>query len=406
MKTGLFFDTRAKAGPQDGAETHYPVKVSISVRSSTAYIGTGIRLTESQWAAGKVKPAIGIKLSERKLAVDKAIEELRLEGMLHGLTATEIKDLVIKRIKKAEEGADGSEMKVLSCFEKFIAGKQREGTAGVYQSTVRRLLDYGGFKQNFTFQNIDIEWLEGFEKFLAKTAPSANARGIHLRNIRAVFNDALKKGYTKARYPFDSFKIKTAPTKDRSMTVEELREFFAAPCSPSQQQYRDIFLLGFLCCGINLEDLLAQKELRGGRIETERIKTGQPISIKVEPEALDIIDKYKGKTHLLDVYDRCRSYDSYLHRLNNALKTIGMAYNPHTKQWEGEPLHPDISYYWCRHSWGTIAAELDIPERTIGAALGHSTSKSVTSIYIRVDMRKKVDAANRRVIDAVFQTSL
>lgn len=137
----------------------------------------------------------------------------------------------------------------------------------------------------------------------------------------------------------------------------------------------------------------------------EAIATYYGISKNVD-EALAIINKYKGKTHLLDVYDRCRSYDSYLHRLNNALKTIGMAYNPHTKQWEGEPLHPDISYYWCRHSWGTIAAELDIPERTIGAALGHSTSKSVTSIYIRVDMRKKVDAANRRVIDAVFQTSL
>lgn len=65
-----------------------------------------------------------------------------------------------------------------------------------------------------------------------------------------------------------------------------------------------------------------------------------------------------------------------------------------------------MTYYCMRYSWATIAAELDIPERTVGAALAHSTAKSVTSIYIRVDMRKKIDAANRAVIDHVFGGSL
>lgn len=48
----------------------------------------------------------------------------------------------------------------------------------------------------------------------------------------------------------------------------------------------------------------------------------------------------------------------------------------------------------------SIAAELDIPKETISEALGHSIGSEVTSIYIKFD-RKKVDEANRKVIDYV-----
>lgn len=73
--------------------------------------------------------------------------------------------------------------------------------------------------------------------------------------------------------------------------------------------------------------------------------------------------------------------------MNNRLKRIGQIYNPHTKAWEGSPIVPGLSVYWARYSWSTIAAELDIPERTIGVALGQSTRNSVTSIE---EAQKKV----------------
>lgn len=57
--------------------------------------------------------------------------------------------------------------------------------------------------------------------------------------------------------------------------------------------------------------------------------------------------------------------------------------------------------YKARHSWATLAAELDIPKETISAGLGHEIGSDVTSIYIKFD-QKKVDDANRRVIDYLF----
>ncbi len=60
------------------------------------------------------------------------------------------------------------------------------------------------------------------------------------------------------------------------------------------------------------------------------------------------------------------------------------------------PIFPKISTYWARHTWATIASELDIPKETIAAALGHG-GNTVTDIYIDFD-QKKVDEANRKII--------
>ena len=45
----------------------------------------------------------------------------------------------------------------------------------------------------------------------------------------------------------------------------------------------------------------------------------------------------------------------------------------------------------------------DIPKETISAALGHEIGSEVTSIYINFD-RKKIDEANRKVIDYLNST--
>ncbi len=114
----------------------------------------------------------------------------------------------------------------------------------------------------------------------------------------------------------------------------------------------------------------------------------------------------------LNVLDRYDKYQDYLHRLNNNLKKIGPveyvknATKPKGNRTNTGPdkvkyngLFPDMSTYWARHTWATIAASLDIPKETIAAALGHG-GNTVTDIYIDFD-QKKVDKANRKVIDYV-----
>jgi len=416
MKTKFYLDKRTPVRilvpDSAGVEPTYPIKIALNSDGGSAYIPTGINVRESEWLSkpspGQVinsprKEAYNIKLMEKKLAVDKAVEVLRKRGELQGKSVSEIKDLVLKKLQADEYGEVGYEWPVVKCFDKFIGTKKRKGTAGVYESTRRKLLSYAGFTPRTTFRDITSGWLMDFESYLSETSPSANARGIHLRNIRAVFNYAISEELTGAAYPFKRFKIRAEQTRDRSLSAEDIRRLARVECSTALGKYRDIFLLSFYMCGLNLEDLLGLKDMKGGRIEIRRTKTGQPINMTVQPEALEIINRYRGKKYLLDVMEKCGNYKNYQRRINRYLKSLGKTYNPKTKDWEGEALIPDLSFYYARYSWATIAAELDIPERTIGAALAHSTAHTVTSIYTRVDMRRKVDAANRKVIDFCFK---
>lgn len=285
-------------------------------------------------------------------------------------------------------------------YEQFMESKTNRGTRGVYKHTLDRIRAFDKNIDNKMFEDIDLKWLTDFEAFCAKTA-CKNARNIHLRNIRAVFNNAIDYGITTA-YPFRRFKIRPEATRKRSMAVEELRRLFDYPVEDYAEIYRDMFRLIFMLVGINSVDLHGLKSItRDGRIEYKRAKTGRLYSIKVEPEAMEIINKYRGVKGLLCIADRWSDSRNFRHQCNKALQKIGQVERKGrggkktiTAEFEG------VTTYWARHTWATIAASLDIPKDTIAAALGHG-GNTVTDIYIDFD-QKKVDAANRRVLDWVL----
>ena len=190
------------------------------------------------------------------------------------------------------------------------------------------------------------------------------------------------------------------------MTIEELIKFRDYPCEEHQKLYQDIFMLMFYLIGINMIDLCNLKGIDGERINYKRAKTSRLYSIKVEPEAERIINKYRGEKQLLNILDRYENYRNFTWRMNKNLHEIGemklvnKKIKGKTRQIkERTPLFPQISTYWARHTWATIAASLDIPKETIAAALGHG-GNTVTDIYIDFD-QKKIDKANRKIIDFV-----
>ena len=148
--------------------------------------------------------------------------------------------------------------------------------------------------------------------------------------------------------------------------------------------------------GINVIDLCNLQTYENGRIEYIRAKTHKPYSIKVETEANEIIQKYSGEKHLLNYLDTYKNYRSFYMNMCNGLKAIKQRLNDID---DGVTIK-ELTSYWARHSWATIAAYLDIPKDTIAAALGHG-GNTVTDIYIEFDMRK-VDEANRKVLDYVL----
>lgn len=186
----------------------------------------------------------------------------------------------------------------LRYYDEYISLKDKKSTKDNYINTRKLIVE---FDDAPTFETIDRKWLTSFNQFLVDKGYMTNYIGTHLKNIRAVFNYAIDEEVTTL-YPFRKFKIKREQTRKRSLTIDELKLLKNYPCEEYLEFYRDIFMLIFYLIGINLEDLLflTKDNLMNGRIEYYRHKTGKLFSIKVEPEAQSILDKYKGDRYFDD----------------------------------------------------------------------------------------------------------
>ena len=304
-----------------------------------------------------------------------------------------------KEVKEEEE-----EKNIVYYIDRFVKTKTKEGTRGIYESTKKRIIAYDA---HATFDTITREWLDGFLANELRRGRMVNGIGIDLRNIRTVFNWAIDNEIT-TKYPFRKFAIKTERQQYLYLNAEEMREYRDFPVEPFMEKYRDLFMLGFYLIGINLADLLELPSdcVKHGRLQYRRKKTGRLYDIKVEPEAAAIIEKYKGTKHLICPLDDGAKLTSFKRTLGDYLKKVGKV--EMQKNRKGAlikkvitPLHKDIVWYTARRSWATIAASLDIPKETIGKALGHSEwDNTTTDLYIQFD-NKKIDEANRRVIDCL-----
>lgn len=313
-------------------------------------------------------------------------------------------DTDIKTLKKAVQAIVFGKVDNVKPFteycRQYASNCTTKGTAGLYEQTARKIASYD---EKANFDTITVSWLREFERHCSKTM-SINGMAILFRNIRSVFNQARKDGETD-KYPFLNYKIRKEDTRKRNLSVEQLRQIAGIDCRNSQiEEYRDMFLLMFYLIGINSKDLFTatRRQLINGRLEYRRAKTGKLYSVKVEPEAMAIIEKYKGKKYLLRIAEKYANHADYLHHMNNALHKLGMAYTEGLGYDKStKPIQEGLSTYFARHSWATIAAEIDVTFEVISAALGHSIANPTTAIYINFN-QNKVDEANRKVIDYVF----
>lgn len=402
--TSLYLDTRGMA-----QDRPCPLKVAIRHKNSSSMIGLdNIRLLRTQWDGRSVtgrpdKDTLNVVIAKRKADIDAALLSVSLSNDLRGMTPVQLREAIQAIVYPDQEHSTPRRSRNLFVpfYERFTARRNAPGTRDLYNQTLKKIREYDPGADRLVFPDITKDWLEGFDEHLKKTT-SPNIRNRHFRNIRAVFNDAIASDVATAS-PFRSFKMpKLQATRHRALTIDQLRQLRDYPCMEWQREYVDMFMLSFYLIGINMVDLLhAKKEdVRDGRLEYRRAKTGGLYSVKIEPEAQAIIDRYPGKDYLLCPMDRYANHKNYILRMDKALKKVGLQYVTSTRK-VGRPILPEVSSYWARHTWTTVASNIDIPMEIIGRALGHSwVTKTITSIYIDFDSRK-VDDANRKVLNFV-----
>ena len=403
-KSFLKLDTRRPTS--DGK---YPIKIGVGY-GTDIYLSTGIECYPEEWDdesrlyTGRNAKRINDFLDTMLSRIKNRILDLRETGALDALTN--------KRIRSAltDTGGEIPQPDIPSLGDMFrrVIGTKGARNAELFTQTLRKLETFCDVNR-VTFEQITKLWLTDFDNSLHGL--SVNSRAIHLRNLRNVINYAIDEGYTQ-NYPFRRYHIKTEATPMRVVPVGIMRQYAALEhLNKRYEEYRDMFLLMVYLIGINLVDFsaLTKDNIVGDRLEYRRAKTGHLYSILLQPEALVIIKKYKGKKHLVRCFDRYKNYKDYMKHINSAMQMLGPVkvdtegkYIYNSMHWhEMDALLPEVTSYWTRYSWATYAAELDIPKDTISEALGHEYGSRITGVYIKYN-RDKVDEANRKVIDYIL----
>jgi hypothetical protein len=241
--------------------------------------------------------------------------------------------------------------------------------------------------------------------------PMGNGINNYMRDIRALFNDAREEFNDEdsndmviKHYPFKKYKMpKVVPSEKRAIGVEvikRIRDFEPSGKADLLILGRDMFMLSFYLVGINLIDLYRVANLNKGRLIYNRSKTASRrddkalISIKVEPEAMELITKYSDPagSHVISLYQHYATNNNLTKAVNKGLAQLSKKLN----------LPVKVTSAYARTSWATTARnKCDISKDDVDLALNHVDPRhKLVDVYLEKDFLM-IDKANRKVLDTL-----
>lgn len=415
-KLYLYLDKRATR--KDGKAI---LKIALTHKHKTVYYSTDIHVSPDEWdpynglVVGRpdshflnaeiCKLFARLQTNLNRLEVKKGLELYSVRDVLDYITAP----------YESTIDSDAQD-RVFDVFEEYISLCRKKSTAQVMKTSLNILRLYWPDIEDLRFRDINVAWLKRFQYWLLdERKMEVNGANVYLRNLRAVFNYALQNEYTTARYPFKDIDMSTTDPDKRLIPYEDFIKWATLPMPDGRNFYRDLFLLSFYLCGIRPVDLLHVKkdQVQGGRLVycPQKLNGRTKLSIKIEPEAWEIIKRYEGQEYLINVMESRSDYRTFTKHWNAGIRAIGEDTFAQKKGCCGQtyttvkhnPVIPFITVYYARTCWATYAYNiLGLPTDTISQALGHKNGLRVTNFYIKRDT-ERVDKANRDLIDRVRQ---
>jgi len=273
-----------------------------------------------------------------------------------------------------------------------------------HNNEMSNLLEWGTLKNYFTtkkyFQSYlkvkhkktDIHlsllrygFLIGFVNFMNETKPinphqpfSHNTIMKHIERFKKIMNLAFQNEWIH-KDPFKRFKLSFIKKEIEHLSEKELKKIENKKFKIERLEcIKDLFV--FSCyTGLSYIDVHNLKDENivigiDGRkwISTYRKKTDKPVLVPILPQAMNIIDKYKGHQAALINDKLLPSYTNQ--RLNSYLKEIADVCR----------IKKNLTFHMARHTFATtVTLSNGIPIETVSKLLGHSNIKT-TQIYARV----------------------
>lgn len=173
------------------------------------------------------------------------------------------------------------------------------GTARNYRNSLYRFSEFLD-RHDIAFSKIDADLVSDYELWLRKRGLKMNSVSFYLRCLRSVCNQAVSEGIARRIVPFQ--KVFTGVCATRKLAVPEavfskLLHWQLPPEHESLALSRDIFLFSYCARGMAFVDIafLRRDDICGDWFSYVRRKTGQRLTVRIEPPMAAIINRYRNE---------------------------------------------------------------------------------------------------------------
>lgn len=296
-----------------------------------------------------------------------------------------------------------SSLSFLTLIDKQIQYLQDGGRLGTAKNYLCARKSFTVFLQgeDFSLADMDSKLILRYELWLKKRNVSRNTISFYMRILRSVYNKAVDNRLVMRHDLFDNVYTGVDCTRKRAVDEEIIVRLNKLNLSSSfaMEYARDLFVFSFYVRGMAFVDMayLRKSDVKDNVLQYVRHKTGQRMSIRLEPCMLKIINHYAVKTvdspyifPIIKSLDKERAYNQYRNVLcyyNKQLKKISVILG----------LSNPLTSYVSRHTWATTARNKNIPISIISAGMGHR-SETTTRIYLASLDSSVIDDANKLII--------
>lgn len=423
----------------------YPVYLRISDRGKRLHFATGFEASEKEFVEGKDEgrynqgrgvPKFIVFRKENGRTVEYENKEAnailtemesRIQSLIDGYeedevlwTMSQLKDDFQNKAKRAlfyQYALDVIETQYISkdAFQRALIVKQALDSFKKYDTRF----------ETREFQDISPKYIQGYINYWIKSGNTSSTIGIRLREIRRIFNLAIRDGLTSTDYyPFSKGKgdgrIRIPKTEirkaDNYLTLESMKAIASGKLKKKiLDKTRHLFLFSYYCRGINWKDMaqltkdsffkvtvtdVTTKESQEVTVmQYHRSKTKGEFDIQVTPNIQGELDWFRNNTRLYGDYVlpiileevEPGNLDTYLKqsrkRFNRNLKVLAKELGlPESQQ--------DISIYTARHSFAMTLQNKGKSVEIISQALGHQsveTTKHYLAKFSTTRMAEETD---------------
>lgn len=375
----------------------------VTHRRATQQITTNIRLQPDEWDAIGEQVVVSV--------ADKSIIQNRIDSDI-ALLKRIVKDLnnskvtysvgdIIKRYKSPE--CHVSVLDFMKNQIRLMRNANRLGTAKNYEKTMKNFAEFlGGV--NLPFSAMTEQLVAEYNSFLVQRGMVRNSISFYMRIMRAVYNKAVRQKLVEQSHPFTEIYTGIDRTRKRAVSesvISQLYKLKLAEGTPLAFA-RDIFIFSYCTRGMAFVDIayLKKENIQNGVICYARRKTGQLLSVRIEPSIQRIIDRYSSALSpyvfpILTSYDTKEAYEEYQVAINNHNRLL-------RRLSKMLPAGCKLTSYTSRHSWATAARNHNVPISVISQGMGH-TSEQTTQIYLTMLENSVIDDANQGLIRSLFE---